>query len=134
MKEKADSVRGWLRKARSDSVAMEASLNAGALDAACFHAQQTVEKYLKAFLIYADVKFPFTHNLTKLVELCAGTDPLFRSLISQVAPLTPYAVELRYDEEFWPSVEVAQTARSSALSVREFVLSKLPPEIANGAS
>ncbi len=51
---------------------------------------------------------------------------------SVVAPLTPYAVELRYDEEFWPSVEVAQTASASALSVKAFVLSKLPPEI--GAS
>lgn len=134
MKEKADSVRGWLRKAWSDGVAMDASLNAGALDAACFHAQQTAEKYLKAFLIYADVKFPFTHNLTKLVELCAGIDTSFRSLITLVAPLTPYAVELRYDEEFWPSVEVAQAARSSALSIREFVLNKLPPEITHGVS
>ena len=53
MKERADLVRGWLRKAASDAVAMDASLNAGALDAACFHAQQTAEKYLKAFLIHA---------------------------------------------------------------------------------
>ena len=126
MKEKADLARGWLKKARSDEVAMDASLDAGALDAACFHAQQTAEKYLKAFLIHADVEFPFTHNLAKLVELCTEVAPSFRSLISVVEPLTPYAVEMRYDDEFWPSVEVAREARRLARTVKESVLSQLP--------
>jgi len=134
MKEKADLTRGWIRKARSDELAMDASLGAGAFDAACFHAQQTAEKYLKAYLIHADVKFPFTHNLAKLVECCAGRDASFRSLTAVVAPLTPYAVELRYDEDFWPSAEVAQEARSLTLAVRDFVVGKLPPEIVHDAS
>ena len=63
MKENADLARSWLRKARSDTVAMEASHQAGALDAACFHAQQAVEKYLKAFLTDQRLQFPYTHNL-----------------------------------------------------------------------
>jgi len=129
MKEKADLVRGWLRKAESDSVALDASLRAGALDAACFHAQQVAEKYLKAFLTQAGISFPFTHNLAKLVELCVGSDPAFRSLLRVVEPLTPYAAELRYDQEFWPSLDVAEAARSSASLVRELVLKKLPPDI-----
>lgn len=129
MKEKADLARGWLRKARSDDVAMIASLDAGAFDAACFHAQQSAEKYLKAFLIYADIKFPFTHNLAKLVALCAEVDQSFHSLGCVVEPLTPYAVEMRYDDEFWPSVEVTQTACSLTGTVKEFVLNKLPPEL-----
>lgn len=52
MKEKADLVRGWLRKAASDVVSMEATLGTTALDGACFHAQQAAEKYLKGFLAY----------------------------------------------------------------------------------
>ena len=108
---------------------MDASLNAGALDAACFHAQQAVEKCLKAFLVYHQRDFPYTHNLSKLVEICAGVDESFRSLIPLVAPLTPYAVELRYDDQFWPIREVAQEARSAALAVREFVLSRLPDDL-----
>ena len=36
MKEKADVVRGWLRKAASDLVTLEAALGAGAFDGACF--------------------------------------------------------------------------------------------------
>ncbi len=54
MKEKNDLVLGWVRKAGSDLVAMDASLKAGALDAACFHAQQAAEKYLKAYLTHAE--------------------------------------------------------------------------------
>jgi len=133
MKEKADLVRGLLRKAHSDVLALEASLNAGALDAGCFHAQQAAEKHLKAFLVHNGVAFPFTHNLSKLAELCAGSDPSFRSILPLVEPLTPYAVELRYDEEFWPAAEVAQAARSAALAVKEFVLQRLPPELSRGA-
>ncbi len=126
MKEKADLVRGYLRKAGGDCLAMQASLTAGAMDAACFHAQQAAEKYLKAFLTEWSVDFPFSHNLAKLVELCATLDPAFKSLHSLVVPLTPYAVELRYDADFWPTAESAQEAIASALSVKDFILSRLP--------
>jgi HEPN domain-containing protein len=79
---------------------------AQALDTACFHAQQAVEKCLKAFLAHRNVEFPYTHNLAKLIEICAGLDPAFRSLLPAVAPLTPYAVELRYDDSFWHSESI----------------------------
>ncbi len=126
MKDRAEVVRGWLRKAESDMIALDASRDAGALDAACFHAQQAVEKYLKAYLVWSGVEFPFTHNLAKLVELCAGVDQSFRQLLPTVEPLTPYAVEMRYDAEFWPSGQVVEDARESAVAVREFVLNRMP--------
>lgn len=126
MRDKADLVRGWLRKAESDRLAMEASLEAGALDAACFHAQQAVEKNLKAYLIFAGKNFPHTHNLAKLVEICVQADPSFGSLLPLVEPLTPYAVELRYDDEFWPTIQTAQEASASAQRVRQLVRQKLP--------
>ncbi len=94
MKERADLVRGLLRKAASDKLTMQATLKAGAYDGACFHAQQAAEKYLKAFLSYHADSFPFTHNLAELTELCAGVELEFRSLRLRVAPLTTYAVRL----------------------------------------
>lgn len=133
MKDAAELCRGLLRKAKSDRIAMEASLAAQALDAACFHAQQTCEKCLKAFLAYAGAAFPYTHNLTKLVEVAAGVDAAFRSLLPIVAPLTPYAVELRYDDSFWPSRQVAEEAHSSALAVLRFVLERLPSNLRQSA-
>ena len=70
MKDQRDLVRGWLRKAESDLAAVELALNAGlALDTACFHAQQGAEKLLKAYLLARGVEFPFTHNLTRLLDL-----------------------------------------------------------------
>ena len=129
MKEKAELVRGWLRKAESDSLALEVTLGAGALDAACFHAQQSAEKYLKAFLTHQEIPFPYTHNLTKLVELCAGIDSEFRSLLPRVEALTPYAVRPRYDPYFSPNQETANQARASAFTVRDFVLDRLPRNI-----
>jgi len=125
MKAKADLVRGWLRKAESDRVAMEASLGAGAYDAACFHAQQGVEKLLKAFVIHSGLPLIHTHNLEKLLEQCASVEPAFRSLADVVAPLTPYAVEVRYDDDFWPSPQVAREACEVARQIREVVSARL---------
>ncbi len=133
MKETADVVRGWIRKAASDMVTVEATITAGAFDAACFHAQQAAEKYLKGFLTFHGVLFPFTHNLADLTELCAGIDASFRSLTPVASELTPYAVRLRYDDSFWPPLDTANQARNSAVAVRNFVLHRLPKDIANAA-
>lgn len=129
MKTKADVVCGWLRKAASDVVTLEAALGAGAFDGACFHAQQAAEKYLKGFLAFHDKPFPFTHNLGDLTELCAGIDAAFRTLTPMASELTPYGVRLRYDDTFWPDLETAKHARESALAIRDFVIRNLPKEI-----
>jgi len=133
MKDAAELCRGLLRKARSDRIAMDASLAAQAFDAACFHAQQITEKCLKAFLAYSQVEFPYTHNLSKLIDVATRIDTAFRSLLPTVAPLTPYAVELRYDDSFWPTQQVAEEARASAVAVLHFVLDRLPPDIRKAA-
>lgn len=133
MKDAAELCCGLLRKAKSDRIAMEASLAAQAFDVACFHAQQMAEKSLKAFLAQRGVTFPYTHNLAKLVEAGARLDTTFRSLLPAVAPLTPYAVELRYDDSFWPSQQVAEEARRSALAVLNFVLDRLPADLRGSA-
>jgi HEPN domain-containing protein len=133
MKGKADVVRGWLRKAASDIVTLEAALGAGSLDGACFHAQQAAEKYLKGFLAFHDMPFPYTHNLGDLTELCAEIDILFRSLTPAASELTPYAVRLRSDDSFWPTLDMAKQARASALAIRDLVLGHLPKEIVDSA-
>ncbi len=131
MKDQTDLVRGWLRKARSDVIAIDALINADTLDTACFHAQQAAEKYLKAYLAHATTAFPYTHNLVKLIELCAALDRSFVALIPIVTPLIPYAVELRYDAEFWPDEQTARQAQAAALDVERFVLARLPEGITN---
>jgi HEPN domain-containing protein len=96
------------------------------LDTACFHAQQAAEKYLKAFLALRQVTFPFVHNLAALVEICKGEDEGFGEVRAFAETLTPYAVEARYDDEFWPDVNTAREAVRQAEAVRAFVKARLP--------
>jgi HEPN domain-containing protein len=56
----------WIDKAEGDFVTAQMSYRARKNpnpDAACFHAQQCAEKYLKARLEEADLAVPKTHNL-----------------------------------------------------------------------
>ena len=106
MYETRDLVRGWLRKAESDLATLERMLQSQvALDTACFHAQQAAEKLLKAYLIWREVDFPFTHNLSTLLLQCQAYDAEFSSLLTTAERLTPNAIRVRYDPEFWPSAD-----------------------------
>lgn len=65
---KAELVRGWLEKARRDLVVAEREAGSAApfTDIVCFHAQQSAEKSLKAYLTWRGVPFPRTHALDVL--------------------------------------------------------------------
>ena len=68
-------LKNWIKKADNDLKVAEHELRIDKDDrvteAICFHCQQSVEKYLKAFLIYCKAEFGKTHNLEFLLELCA---------------------------------------------------------------
>jgi HEPN domain-containing protein len=68
-------------------------------DAVCFHAQQCVEKYLKARLQESSVMFGRTHNLVALLELALEVEPAWESLRSDLLTLNAYAVVVRYPGE-----------------------------------
>lgn len=96
-----------------------------ALDTACFHAQQAAEKYLKAFLSFNGVIFPRTHDIEELLVLCAKINKQFLDLIDETIFLTDYAVELRYDVEFWPEDRDVKIAFEAANRIKQLVLSVL---------
>ena len=61
-----------------------------------FHAQQAVEKSLKAVLVLRQIIFPRTHDLLELHTLAVQNHlsvPAARDLLLR---LSPYAVEFRY--------------------------------------
>jgi HEPN domain-containing protein len=68
-------------------------------DAACFHAQQCVEKYIKAALIADQIAFPRIHDLEVLLEKCLSKHPLWESMRADAQLLTQYAVQFRYPGE-----------------------------------
>lgn len=97
-------VKNWIRKAESDiKIAKdEFQTEKPATDAICFHTQQCVEKYLKAFLIFNGREFRKTHDIAELLELCSEIEPKFQKLYEwNVDELTDYAVVVRYGEEFY---------------------------------
>lgn len=61
-----------------------------------FHAQQAVEKALKAAIANRDQEFPFTHDLGLLMQLCEDAGFELPADLVEVDRLTPYAAALRY--------------------------------------
>lgn len=89
----------WIDKAEGDFTKALGELRARKspnYDAACFHAQQCVEKYLKARLQEAGIAFSKTHNLTVLLDLLLPVEPTYDTFRQKLLALTAFAVAYRY--------------------------------------
>ena len=96
------STREWIKKAESDwqlAVALSRRRKMTFHDQACFHCQQSAEKYLKARLEEADIRFRKTHDLDKLLQDVTPVEPLWAALLPALQGLNRYAVEFRYPGE-----------------------------------
>ncbi len=83
----------------------------------CFHAQQVVEKYLKALLIMKNIPFPKTHDLLYIISLIpknTGLELSFRDIDT----LNRYAVEARYPGDLEP---VSRTDAEKAFEIAQEV-------------
>jgi len=129
MKDNAEHASGWFLKAESDLVTARRMLvGEGPYDTACFHAQQAVEKLLKGLLAFKNQALPHTHNLEDLQQLCMASAPDLKIGDMDLAELTPYAIEMRYDFSFWPDHDTASQAVADAERVREKVYAVLPAD------
>ncbi len=88
------------RKARDDAAAMrELAGNPEISDEIIgFHAQQAVEKWLKAVLGSRGVDFEYTHDLRRLIAEVEAVVGEFPFNTAEVVALTEHAAPLRYDE------------------------------------
>lgn len=98
MSSQADLAKQLLALAREDLAAAEVLRAAEGVSAAKtgFSAQQAVEKSLKAVLATKDDEFPFTHNLTLLMQLCEDAGHPVPPEWTEADRVTPYAVAIRY--------------------------------------
>ena len=100
--EKADYIRNWLFRANEDIAVIE-SLSSTNIEfytsTICFHSQQAVEKFLKAFLIFHDVDFPKTHDLDYLILECQKIDNSFMDI--DLKSLSDFGVSIRYPDDFY---------------------------------
>ncbi len=124
-------VREWVQKAENDLTNAAHVLKLGKrcpTDTVCYHAQQCVEKYLKALLVYHERDFPWTHQLgSRLLRLPAGVRPDLTP--DEQQRLTDYATVTRYpgDYEAIPLTE-ARNAVKIARRVRRQLRKRLPKE------
>ena len=88
----------WVKRGEWDwrSAHLLAEAKSPVLETACFHAQQAVEKILKAFLVSRGKAVPRTHNLVALLDGAVELEPSIADLQEACSLLTPYAVDLRY--------------------------------------
>ena len=124
-----DYLKNWLEKAGEDLKVAKHELalpdDEMVSSAICFHCQQAVEKYIKAFLVANQMEFGKTHNLEYLIELASSKSPEISDV--EIGNLSFFAVNARYpDSEF---IELGrddcQKAVQIAENIRVFVMAKI---------
>jgi len=129
MSDEMQIARQWLAKARNDLLNADNNLAASEVpyDTVCFHCQQAAEKLLKAYLVANGQPAPRTHDLLLLLERVLPLTIAAERLRDALSILVPYAVEIRYpDDWFTPSEEDAQEAMAAASQVLNWLKTALP--------
>ncbi len=122
-------LREWLVKAENDLTAASQIIKMGKaapMDTICFHAQQCLEKYIKAILVHHPIPVPRTHNIQVLMKL---VPPVARPGLTddEERQLTNYAAVTRYpDAGLEISLAEARKALAIARRVRREVRRLLP--------
>jgi HEPN domain-containing protein len=124
-------VHEWLLKAENDLTTAAHTLKLGEecpTDTVCYHAQQCVEKYLKAVLVLEGIDFPKTHDLERLGALLPGEWD--HTLTDQdLGLLTEYATGARYPG--WGDIPRTEARRAVAMArrARRSIRASLPRRV-----
>jgi len=120
-----DYLKNWLFRANEDIAVIEQLYKSGSelyASTICFHAQQAVEKFLKAFLVFQNIDFPRTHDLEFLLSECQKIDQSGFDFGS----LTDFGVSARYPDDFFvPDKEDTILYLKIALQVKKVVEEKI---------
>jgi HEPN domain-containing protein len=70
-------LKNWIFRANEDIAVIENLFKSEPelfASSICYHAQQAVEKFLKAYLVFQNIDFPKTHDLDFLLLECKKID------------------------------------------------------------
>lgn len=81
------------------------------IETTLFHAQQALEKMIKAVLVGRGIVFPRTHDLFQLGDLLVRNGMTSPTSMELMARLAPYAVEFRYLGVKAPEVSLDEADR-----------------------
>ena len=125
------STRDWIVKAEEDfaaAVALARPRKKPLWSPVCFHAQQCVEKYLKARLNEASIQFFKTHDLEQLLNQAVHVEPLWAAFRPVLKRLTDSAILPRYPGNFFTKTEAQRALKTCKGSRKEARLTfGLPP-------
>jgi len=115
----------WVQRAEEDWLLARSALRRKIplIYGTTFHAQQCVEKYLKALLLSYRQAFPQTHDLIALYDLCIRNSISVPVDPDKLERLAAYAVQVRYPgpeptfDEAREAVQIAQEVRRWARAV-----------------
>ena len=95
-----------------------------------FHAQQAVEKLLKAALFLIGGNPPRTHHLAQLEALLAAAGQPVPAEFEPLLDLTPFAIQWRYEDDPGPpmTLEERTTLLADIRELRVWVERLLPPD------
>lgn len=129
MDDKFSIVKLWIRKSNEDLTIVKELLNLDhelfSYDLVCYHCQQAAEKYLKAYLIYLEIPFPFIHDLTQLLQLILEKDHKAEQLKECCFLLTPYSSQSRYPDNYDADFSEAKEAFRYANEITSYLRNKM---------
>ena len=119
-------IKQWIIKANEDLLVVDklTEFEIIATSTVCFHCQQAVEKFLKAFLISNGIEIKKTHNIEFLLSECEDIDLDF----TEIDPknLSDFGVEIRYPGDMYvPSEKETMEHKQIAISVKNIVEEKI---------
>lgn len=115
----------WFSKAENDLLVIKNNMasNEIPIDACCFHAQQSAEKYMKAYLVSRQIHFPKIHDLQALLNLCIAINSSFKKIMEPAVRLSDYAIAPKYPDTFDDlTLNDANVAYQDAVTIKDFVL------------
>jgi HEPN domain-containing protein len=129
MNPEPEEIKEWLLIAEDDLASAQILLNhePPSLRVACFLCQQSIEKMLKAFLVWKSVPFEKTHDISHLLDLCKIHGLEIAFLRDKAETLTAYAVEVRYPGD---DLNITKEKADEALFIADAV-SKLINDLIN---
>ncbi len=100
-----------MRKAAGDEIVLMRLIEDGDVpdDVLGFHAQQAVEKMIKAVLAHNDVSYERTHNITYLLTLLDSAEISRPEHADNLPDLTPWAAGFRYADLPEPALHRRET-------------------------
>jgi len=127
MKEQDEYLKNWLYRANEDIAVIDSLFKTDPIfytSTICFHAEQAVEKFLKAFLVYHNVDFPRTHDVDFLLLECRKINP--DDFDVELGSLVDFGVDIRYPDDFYiPDKEETIQYRDIAHTIKKIVEKKI---------